>query len=136
MKNRSTFITLLIVAITTLLLNSCSRNTRKALGLEHSSPDESNVSQRPSLSIPPDFNLLPPQEDEQPTKEKKLTTQSSKSKKLNSTTSTKALKNKTLTISDQKFINKFSKAKKKRTSDQKFINKFSKAGKKRTSKVS
>jgi len=41
-------------------LSGCS-DTRKALGLEKSAPDEFNVVARAPLSLPPDYRLRPPQ---------------------------------------------------------------------------
>ena len=41
-------------------LSGCT-DTRRALGLEKSTPDEFNVVSRAPLSLPPDYRLRPPQ---------------------------------------------------------------------------
>jgi hypothetical protein len=55
-------VSLLAVAslITPLLLAGCS-DFRKALGLDRTGPDEFAVESRAPLTIPPDFDLRPPQ---------------------------------------------------------------------------
>ena len=54
--------TLLAVACVSaiLLLGGCS-NLRQALGMDRSGPDEFAVESRAPLTIPPDFDLRPPQ---------------------------------------------------------------------------
>jgi len=49
----------LILIITSLLLTSCS-SVRKSAGVTRKSLDEFKVVENPPLVIPPDFNLLPP----------------------------------------------------------------------------
>jgi hypothetical protein len=93
MKNKSlVFISLLVIIICSL--TNCSGNTKKALGLHHTAPDESNVFRRPDLSIPPNFDLPAPKPDQVAT-QKETPVQADKS----------------LTDSDKKFINKFNKTK-------------------------
>src|SRR5260370_36340469 len=43
-----------------LLISGCS-DLKKAIGLERTSPDEFAVESRAPLTMPPDFNLRPPQ---------------------------------------------------------------------------
>src|SRR5260370_7041930 len=43
-----------------LLISGCS-DLKKAIGLERTSPDEFAVESRAPLTMPPDFNLPPPQ---------------------------------------------------------------------------
>ena len=44
----------------TLLISACT-DLKKAIGLERSTPDEFAVESRAPLTMPPDFNLRPPQ---------------------------------------------------------------------------
>jgi hypothetical protein len=58
MSNRSFVIFGAFIAA--VVLSGCS-DTRKALGLDKSTPDEFNVVSRAPLSLPPDYRLRPPQ---------------------------------------------------------------------------
>jgi len=50
-----------------LMLAACSGNdVRSSLGLEYEEPDEFVVLSRPPLSVPPEFNLRPPQPGAEP----------------------------------------------------------------------
>ena len=51
----------LIFIITSLFLSSCSK-VRKSAGVTRKSLDEFQVVENPPLVIPPDFNLLPPEQ--------------------------------------------------------------------------
>ena len=51
----------LIFIITSLFLSSCSQ-VRKSAGVTRKSLDEFQVVENPPLVIPPDFNLLPPEQ--------------------------------------------------------------------------
>ena len=51
----------LILIITSLFLSSCS-TVRKSAGVTRKSLDEFTVVENPPLVIPPDFNLLPPEQ--------------------------------------------------------------------------
>ncbi len=51
---------LLLILGAALILSSCGDSTKRALGLERTSPDEFAVVKRAPLSQPPDFNLRPP----------------------------------------------------------------------------
>ena len=51
---------ILAVVLLPFLLSACGE-TREALGLTRSSPDEFAVVDRPPLAIPPDYTLRPPQ---------------------------------------------------------------------------
>ena len=51
----------LILIIASLFLSSCS-TVRKSAGVTRKSLDEFNVVENPPLVIPPDFNLLPPEQ--------------------------------------------------------------------------
>jgi hypothetical protein len=44
-----------------LLLSGCGGNWKQAIGIEPTSPDEFAVESRAPLTIPPDFQLRPPQ---------------------------------------------------------------------------
>lgn len=53
--------TILLIALSAALLSACSgSDVRSTLGLNRSAPDEFKVVSRPPLSVPPEFNLLPP----------------------------------------------------------------------------
>ena len=51
----------LLIIITSLFLSSCSK-VRKSAGVTRKSLDEFEVVENPPLVIPPDFNLLPPEQ--------------------------------------------------------------------------
>jgi len=51
----------LIILIASLFLSSCS-SVRKSAGVTRKSLDEFKVVENPPLVIPPDFNLLPPEQ--------------------------------------------------------------------------
>ena len=51
----------LIFIIASLFLSSCSK-VRKSAGVTRKSLDEFEVVENPPLVIPPDFNLLPPEQ--------------------------------------------------------------------------
>ena len=51
----------LLIIITSLFLSSCSK-VRKSAGVTRKSLDEFQVVENPPLVIPPDFNLLPPEQ--------------------------------------------------------------------------
>ena len=51
----------LIFIISSLFLSSCSK-VRKSAGVTRKSLDEFQVVENPPLVIPPDFNLLPPEQ--------------------------------------------------------------------------
>ncbi|NRA73858.1 MAG: DUF3035 domain-containing protein [Rickettsiales bacterium] len=77
MKNKLLTLTILFITVTaTLLLSSCS----KIFKLDHTTPNESNISTRPPLSIPPNFNLPSPQRNKNSTKAKKTASNSNISK--------------------------------------------------------
>ncbi len=45
------------------ILAACEGNVTESLGLERSAPDEFSVISRPPLTVPPEFNLIPPAEN-------------------------------------------------------------------------
>ena len=51
----------LIIIITSLFLSSCSK-VRKSAGVTRKSLDEFQIVENPPLVLPPDFNLLPPEQ--------------------------------------------------------------------------
>jgi len=112
MKNKSfTFIAAFIVTVTaaTFMLSACNSNSKKALGLDHNAPDESNVLKRPPLSVPPDFHLPSPKEDEKLIKNKNSFDQPISVVTNPSQPNITSIKEE-LTASDQIFIRKFNKA--------------------------
>ena len=62
----------LITISSTLLLNSCSE-LKKGFGIEKDSPNEFLIEKRESLTLPPDYKILPPdsQTNTQQTKKSK-----------------------------------------------------------------
>ena len=82
MKNKLlTFVILITGFIGILSLNSCS----KVFKMQQTTPDESTVSTRPSLAIPPNFNLpSPKKEQSSPKKQKKKTNLTAKNIKPSS----------------------------------------------------
>jgi hypothetical protein len=57
-------INFLIIIILTIFLNSCSK-VRESAGVTRKSMDEFQVIENPPLVMPPDFNLLPPDQLEE-----------------------------------------------------------------------
>src|SRR5260221_13240994 len=59
---KTKLVLLLVIAggLTTLLLSGCT-DFRRALGVDRSMPDEFAVESRAPLTLPPDFDLRPPQ---------------------------------------------------------------------------
>jgi hypothetical protein len=68
MKNKNLFYFLLIFILATL--NSCS-NIKKAVGIEKDIPNEFLIEKRDSLSMPPDYKILPPGKTSQKETKKK-----------------------------------------------------------------
>ena len=66
-KNLFTIILLLICS-----LSSCS-SVKKTLGLEKDVPNEFLIEKRDPLTLPPDYNILPPDSNEKTNKNKKST---------------------------------------------------------------
>lgn len=58
---KASITTIAILACAMLALGGCSSNTKKKLGLGRHSPDEFSVVKRAPLSMPPVYNLRPPQ---------------------------------------------------------------------------
>ncbi len=52
---------LIAIAAVALALPACSKGAKKTLGLERVKPDEFAVYKRAPLSLPPDYNLRPPE---------------------------------------------------------------------------
>jgi hypothetical protein len=52
---------ILSLCASVLLLAACNSGVKESLGLERSSPDEFAVIERAPLTLPPDFDLVPPQ---------------------------------------------------------------------------
>lgn len=50
-----------VAGLAAVSLSGCSSETKKALGFEKSTPDEFAVVSRAPLSLPPDYQLRPPQ---------------------------------------------------------------------------
>ena len=59
--NRLTTYHLLIILFTHFFIYSCS-GVRESAGVNRKSPDEFQVIENPPLVIPPNFNLLPPEQ--------------------------------------------------------------------------
>ena len=55
---------IIYLILTSLILNSCSQ-VRKSAGVNRKSIDEFQVVENPPLVIPPDFNILPPDQLEE-----------------------------------------------------------------------
>lgn len=53
---------ILFMALAALLLAGCADKVKKTLGMERTAPDEFSVVERAPLTLPPDFNLMPPQD--------------------------------------------------------------------------
>ncbi len=51
---------ILFAVATTLLLTGCADKVKKTLGIDRTTPDEFAVVERAPLTVPPDFNLMPP----------------------------------------------------------------------------
>jgi PBP1b-binding outer membrane lipoprotein LpoB len=51
---------ILFAVAATLLLTGCADKVKKTLGMERTTPDEFSVVERAPLTVPPDFNLMPP----------------------------------------------------------------------------
>jgi hypothetical protein len=51
---------LILIMLLPLVFTACS-NVKKTLGMERSQPDEFAVVERAPLTMPPNFNLMPPQ---------------------------------------------------------------------------
>jgi hypothetical protein len=55
----------ILLTIGVLHLISCSPEFKRSMGIIHNSPDEYAVLKNPPLSIPPNFDLVPPQDGSQ-----------------------------------------------------------------------
>jgi hypothetical protein len=53
---------ILLAAMAAFLLSGCADKVKKTLGMERTTPDEFSVVERAPLTLPPDFNLMPPQD--------------------------------------------------------------------------
>jgi len=63
---------LLLIAISgILMLNSCS-DIKKAIGLEKNTPNEFLIEKKDSLTLPPDYRMLPPDSQAKTQETKKL----------------------------------------------------------------
>jgi hypothetical protein len=89
-----------------LTLGGC--NTKKMFT---TTLDESSVSTRPALYIPPNFDLPPPQTGEETPKEKKPVAKPSDDIKRPAVASPTSAKSEDLTASDKSFLNKIRKNK-------------------------
>lgn len=70
MKNISRKV--LIVAGLALTATACSSEVKESLGLKRNVPDEFRVIARPPLSVPPNFSLRPPLDEEPVTKKTQM----------------------------------------------------------------
>lgn len=59
MKNH--YLNIIFLAAISLVISGCSGNVRETLGIKKAAPDEFMVLSHPPLSIPPEFNLEPPE---------------------------------------------------------------------------
>jgi len=59
-REKSRFLLSVACTISVILLNGCT-DFRRAIGLDRAGPDEFAVESRAPLTIPPDFDLRPPQ---------------------------------------------------------------------------
>ena len=50
-----------LIALLTIAVSACNSNVRHTIGLQRQVPDAFKVVSNPPLSVPPDFNLIPPQ---------------------------------------------------------------------------
>jgi len=53
----------LLLLLVVLQVVACSQEFKRSVGIVHNSPDEYAVLKNPPLSIPPNFDLIPPQDD-------------------------------------------------------------------------
>ena len=51
---------ILFAVATAFLLTGCADKVKKTLGIDRTTPDEFSVVERAPLTVPPDFNLMPP----------------------------------------------------------------------------
>ena len=69
MNNKNLFTILLLLALS---LSSCT-SFKKTLGMEKDVPNEFLIEKRDPLTLPPDYNILPPDSNEKTNKNKKST---------------------------------------------------------------
>ena len=69
MNNKNLFTILLLLALS---LSSCT-SFKKTLGMEKDAPNEFLIEKRDPLTLPPDYNILPPDSNEKTNKNKKST---------------------------------------------------------------
>ena len=106
MKNKL-FTHIFTISIVMFLVNACSNDTKKTLGLDHSIPDESTVLKRPPLYVPPDFDLPPPKDEE--TSIQSDSTDNFSTKNTSKPQQVSVASAKKLTPSDKIFLTKFRK---------------------------
>lgn len=62
-----------VLVVLLLQLASCDHGTKKSLGVARKAPDETSVSKKRPLYVPPKFDLVPPEEATTQSTKKKLT---------------------------------------------------------------
>lgn len=55
-----------VVIMAAMAITACDADTRRAVGISKTKPDEFKVLSRPSLAVPPEFRLDPPQDTNKP----------------------------------------------------------------------
>jgi hypothetical protein len=94
---------LVLLGICIICLSGCSGSTKSSLGFKKQAPNEYEVFKQPPLTIPPNFDLLPPEQktDIQPT-----TTEEEFDQIFHGEARTDISSNNRVTESDKAFLNK------------------------------
>lgn len=100
----------LFLAIPMLFLASCDNETKRSLGIVRNTPDEYAVIKHPPLSVPPSFELNPPEENAKP-REVDTTIQFAPKDDKEKVSNPKKESNE-MSDADKKFSSKFNKYKK------------------------
>jgi len=94
---------LVLLGICIICLCSCSGSTKNSLGFKKNAPNEYDVFKQPPLTIPPNFDLLPP---EQKTDTPPVTTEEEFDQIFHGESRTDISSNNRTTEADKSFLNK------------------------------